>query len=164
MLFSSHINSLPVHLNLLDKTSCQLLVSASGVQVSDILAHRSMMHVIIPEFDHLFTATSARHYLVCQEFPAGRLGRSFAEPDPICIYSNRSRIENLRNLRCLLLHLLRSLIRIKKIYPSHFQSGNLIRRSIFIRQCCLRLALPVLRVNVATYPCFKTALIFAPVD
>ncbi|KAI1346772.1 hypothetical protein F5Y01DRAFT_264280 [Xylaria sp. FL0043] len=53
VLFSSHLNSLSVHLSLLEKTDCRTLFYSENVQVEDMLAARSMKHVLVPSIDDL---------------------------------------------------------------------------------------------------------------
>lgn len=55
VLFSSQLNTLEVHLNLMDQTQCKVLLSAAGVHVRDILAakEQEIVHFRIPELDDL---------------------------------------------------------------------------------------------------------------
>jgi acyl-CoA synthetase (AMP-forming)/AMP-acid ligase II len=53
VLFSSHLNSLHVHLSLMTKVDCRSLFYSAGTQVDDILAARPMAHVLIPDLDEL---------------------------------------------------------------------------------------------------------------
>ncbi|EXJ71523.1 uncharacterized protein A1O5_05331 [Cladophialophora psammophila CBS 110553] len=68
ILFSSHINSLAAHLNLLQLCDCHLFLSAEGVDVSDILAARSMNHAVCPELDELLDPTPAERYPMAKTF------------------------------------------------------------------------------------------------
>ncbi|KIW91309.1 uncharacterized protein Z519_08205 [Cladophialophora bantiana CBS 173.52] len=68
ILFSSHINSLAAHLNLLQLCDCHLFLSAEGVDVSDILAARSMNHAVCPELDELLDPTPAEKYPMPKTF------------------------------------------------------------------------------------------------
>lgn len=53
VLYSSQLNSLAVHLSLLEQTDCHHLFSAIGVNVSDILGSRPMSAHAVPELDDL---------------------------------------------------------------------------------------------------------------
>lgn len=53
VLYSSQLNSLAVHLSLMNKTDCKYMFSAIGVNVSDILKDRPMDAFIVPELDNL---------------------------------------------------------------------------------------------------------------
>ncbi|KAI0428957.1 acetyl-CoA synthetase-like protein [Xylaria sp. FL1042] len=53
VLFSSHLNSLSVHLSLMDKLDCKSLFYSEGTQVDDILAARSIKHILVPSLDVL---------------------------------------------------------------------------------------------------------------
>lgn len=53
VLYSSQLNSLAVHLSLMEKTDCKYMFSAIGVNVSDILKDRPMDAFIVPELDSL---------------------------------------------------------------------------------------------------------------
>ncbi|OQV06585.1 hypothetical protein CLAIMM_11132 [Cladophialophora immunda] len=68
VLFSSHINSLAAHLNLLQLCKCHLFLSAEGVDVSDILAARSMNHAVCPELDELLDPSPADKYPMPKTF------------------------------------------------------------------------------------------------
>jgi acyl-coenzyme A synthetase/AMP-(fatty) acid ligase len=53
-LYSSHMNSLAGHLNLLDRCECDYFISAKGVKVDDIISARpEMRHFLMPELDEL---------------------------------------------------------------------------------------------------------------
>lgn len=62
VLFSSQVNHKDVHVNLLEQTDCNILLSGLGVHVGDILAARPMKHVVIPELDVLLDKEKAAHY------------------------------------------------------------------------------------------------------
>ncbi|KAH0843148.1 hypothetical protein AYO21_03438 [Fonsecaea monophora] len=68
ILFSSHINSLAAHLNLLQLCDCHLFLSTEGVDVSDILAARSMYHALCPELDDLLDPSPADKYPMSKNF------------------------------------------------------------------------------------------------
>ncbi|KIX95422.1 uncharacterized protein Z520_08939 [Fonsecaea multimorphosa CBS 102226] len=68
VLFSSHINSLAAHLNLLQLCDCHLFLSAEGVDVADILAARSMNHAICPELNELLDPSPADKYQMRKTF------------------------------------------------------------------------------------------------
>lgn len=53
VLYSSQLNSLAVHLSLMEKTDCKYLFSATGLNVSDILKDRPMGAFTVPELDSL---------------------------------------------------------------------------------------------------------------
>lgn len=53
VLYSSQLNSLAVHLSLLDQTKCNTIFTAVGVNVTDILRARSMSAYAVPELDDL---------------------------------------------------------------------------------------------------------------
>lgn len=53
VLYSSQLNSLAVHLSLMNKTDCKYLFSAVGVNVSDIIRERPMDTFVVPELDNL---------------------------------------------------------------------------------------------------------------
>lgn len=53
VLYSSQLNSLAVHLSLMEKTDCKYMFSAIGVNVSDIVKDRPMDAFIVPELDNL---------------------------------------------------------------------------------------------------------------
>ncbi|KAI9707979.1 MAG: hypothetical protein M1820_004398 [Bogoriella megaspora] len=61
-LFSSHMNSLPGHLNLLEKCGCSKFMSAEGVDVADILESRQMKHFIIPSLDEILDPEPVERY------------------------------------------------------------------------------------------------------
>ena len=68
VLFSSHINSLAAHLNLLQLCDCQLFLSASGVDVADIVAARQMRHALCPELDELIDSSLVAEYPMRKSF------------------------------------------------------------------------------------------------
>lgn len=68
VLFSSHMNSRAGHLSLMEKTNVKFMLVASGVEVDDILAQRSMEHVVIPELDELLAADQIRVYPYIKTF------------------------------------------------------------------------------------------------
>ena len=72
-LFSSHLNSLAAHLNLIRQTSCEILLSAAGVDVSDILEVEPMKHVVVPEADALFTGASTKRFPFPKSFEDAKL-------------------------------------------------------------------------------------------
>ncbi|RWA05427.1 hypothetical protein EKO27_g9681 [Xylaria grammica] len=53
VLFSSHLNSLHVHISLMEQLDCRSLFYSDGVQVDDILAARPMSHILVPDLDDL---------------------------------------------------------------------------------------------------------------
>ncbi|RYP05428.1 hypothetical protein DL765_009844 [Monosporascus sp. GIB2] len=53
VLFSSQLNSLNVHLSLMEQTECKALFSAAGVGVDDILTERPMSYATVPDLDEL---------------------------------------------------------------------------------------------------------------
>ncbi|KAI3320037.1 acetyl-CoA synthetase-like protein [Xylariaceae sp. AK1471] len=53
VLFSSHLNSLHVHLGLMEKVDCKSLFYSAGTQIDDILAARPMVHALVPDLDNL---------------------------------------------------------------------------------------------------------------
>ncbi|KAI0130546.1 hypothetical protein BJ170DRAFT_317857 [Xylariales sp. AK1849] len=53
VLFSSHLNTLDMHLSLMDQTDCQAMLLAHGVYADDILAKRPVAKAEIPELDDL---------------------------------------------------------------------------------------------------------------
>ncbi|TGJ85294.1 hypothetical protein E0Z10_g3472 [Xylaria hypoxylon] len=53
VLFSSHLNSLHVHLSLMKQLDCRSLFYSDGTHVDDILAGRSMAHILVPDLDDL---------------------------------------------------------------------------------------------------------------
>ncbi|KAI2629465.1 acetyl-CoA synthetase-like protein [Xylaria nigripes] len=53
VLFSSHLNSLTVHISLMEKVDCKSLFSSADIQVDDILAARPMPHTVLPELNEL---------------------------------------------------------------------------------------------------------------
>ncbi|GAW20603.1 hypothetical protein ANO14919_101110 [Xylariales sp. No.14919] len=53
VLFSSHLNSLHVHISLMEQLDCRSLFYSNGVQVDDILAARPMSHILVPDLDDL---------------------------------------------------------------------------------------------------------------
>lgn len=64
-LFSSQLNTLETHLSLMKKTQCNILLSAVGVHVQDIIAGREdeILHFLIPELDDLLdTETPGRPF------------------------------------------------------------------------------------------------------
>ncbi|KAI1361240.1 acetyl-CoA synthetase-like protein [Xylaria arbuscula] len=63
VLFSSHLNSLPVHLSLMERLNCKSLFYSEGTQVDDILAARPMTHIQIPTLEDLISLnTRAKWY------------------------------------------------------------------------------------------------------
>ncbi|KAI0469801.1 acetyl-CoA synthetase-like protein [Xylariaceae sp. FL0804] len=52
-LFSSHQNTLPIHLSLMEDTDCKCLATSAEVDARGILAARPMPHIVIPELDEL---------------------------------------------------------------------------------------------------------------
>ncbi|CAJ2500899.1 Uu.00g037520.m01.CDS01 [Anthostomella pinea] len=69
VLFSSHLNSLHIHVSLMEQTRCQALLTASGVDVDDILEGRPMLHALIPELDDLLCMDDiADHYPYTKTF------------------------------------------------------------------------------------------------
>lgn len=55
VLFSSHLNSLPVHLALMERLDCGSLFYSEDMQVDDILAARPMTRIQIPTLDDLIS-------------------------------------------------------------------------------------------------------------
>ncbi|KAK5630099.1 hypothetical protein RRF57_005814 [Xylaria bambusicola] len=53
VLFSSHLNSLHVHLSLMERLDCRSLFYSENMQVDDILAARAITHIQIPTLDEL---------------------------------------------------------------------------------------------------------------
>ncbi|KAI0505126.1 acetyl-CoA synthetase-like protein [Xylaria bambusicola] len=53
VLFSSHLNSLQLHLSLMERLNCGSLFYSEDMQVDDILTARSMTHIQIPTLDEL---------------------------------------------------------------------------------------------------------------
>ena len=53
VLYSSQLNSLAVHLSLLEQTNCNHMFSAVGVNVSDIIRSRPMTAHAVPELEDL---------------------------------------------------------------------------------------------------------------
>ncbi|KAI0467629.1 hypothetical protein F4859DRAFT_228571 [Xylaria cf. heliscus] len=53
VLFSSHLNSLQVHLSIMGQLDCRSLFYSEDMQVDDILAARPMTHILIPKLDDL---------------------------------------------------------------------------------------------------------------
>ncbi|KAJ9609951.1 hypothetical protein H2200_006281 [Cladophialophora chaetospira] len=68
ILFSSHINSLAAHLNLLELCDCHSFLSAPGVDVSDILSARPMRHGVCPELNDLLDSSSVDEYPMHKTF------------------------------------------------------------------------------------------------
>ncbi|KAL9082467.1 MAG: hypothetical protein Q9159_006387 [Coniocarpon cinnabarinum] len=68
VLFSSHLNSLAAHLNLIRKTECTVMVSTHGVKVNDILDGEPLKHVIAPELDELLDAPTKQQYTFPKSF------------------------------------------------------------------------------------------------
>ncbi|KUI55865.1 Acyl-CoA synthetase family member 2, mitochondrial [Cytospora mali] len=62
VLFSSQINSQAVHLSLLEQTDCNVIFTANGVLVNDILSARPMKHAVIPALDDLLESEEVPHY------------------------------------------------------------------------------------------------------
>jgi acyl-coenzyme A synthetase/AMP-(fatty) acid ligase len=70
-LYTSHMNSLAGHLNLLSHCECEYLISAKGVKVDDITSARpEMRHFLMPELDELLDeqAGLAPNYLYEKTF------------------------------------------------------------------------------------------------
>ncbi|KAF2971557.1 hypothetical protein GQX73_g1964 [Xylaria multiplex] len=53
VLFSSHLNSLNVHLSLMEQLDCRSLFYSDGIQVDDIISVRPMAHILVPSLDDL---------------------------------------------------------------------------------------------------------------
>lgn len=53
VLLSSHMNTIDVHISLMDQTNCKAMLLARGVYADDILAERPMPKTVIPELDDL---------------------------------------------------------------------------------------------------------------
>ncbi|KAI1428150.1 acetyl-CoA synthetase-like protein [Xylaria sp. FL1777] len=53
VLFSSHLNSLHVHLSLMEQLDCRSLFYSEGTQVDDILASRPLKSILVPDLDDL---------------------------------------------------------------------------------------------------------------
>lgn len=81
VLFSSQLNTLEVHLNLMEQTQCKVLLSAAGVHVRDILAakEKDLVHFRIPELDDLLNEETS-----VQPFPYTKTYEEAAH-DPIFI-------------------------------------------------------------------------------
>lgn len=62
VLFSAHTNSTEVHVCLMEQTDSNVLVSALGVHVDDILSSRPVKHLVIPELDNLLEAEKVPVY------------------------------------------------------------------------------------------------------
>jgi len=62
------MNSLAAHLNLLEGCNCQFIISATGVEVSDILTARPMKHVICPELEELLKVDEEEKYPFPMDF------------------------------------------------------------------------------------------------
>ncbi|KAI2626305.1 hypothetical protein GGS21DRAFT_267340 [Xylaria nigripes] len=55
VLLPSHLNTLTVHLSLMEKLNCKALFSSTGFPVDDVLAARPMPHKVIPELNDLIS-------------------------------------------------------------------------------------------------------------
>ncbi|KAI0146890.1 acetyl-CoA synthetase-like protein [Xylariaceae sp. FL1272] len=74
VLFSSHLNSLVVHLSLMDKVDCKALFYSADTTVDDILGARSMRGVVIPELDDLvYNKEQAKWYEYTKTFEEAAL-------------------------------------------------------------------------------------------
>ena len=56
------MHSAPAHLALMERVNCRTLLSAKGVEVSDILAGRPMPHFVVPDLEDLLDQTPTTHY------------------------------------------------------------------------------------------------------
>ena len=67
-------NSLAAHLNLLENTQCHVLMTAEPVPplARDVLAQRSMVHVIVPELEHWLDAPTVESYPYAKTFEQAR--------------------------------------------------------------------------------------------
>ena len=61
VLFSSHLNSLAGHLNLLETCNCNYAMRVNGVEISDILAARKMTMIAAPELDDVLSVQDVPH-------------------------------------------------------------------------------------------------------
>lgn len=70
MLFSSPRNNLEGHLNVLEKTECQILLSASDshTDVQPILSRRQMRTLTVPTLDELLDSSAAEVYPYTKSF------------------------------------------------------------------------------------------------
>ncbi|KAI1261764.1 acetyl-CoA synthetase-like protein [Xylariaceae sp. FL1019] len=74
VLFSSHLNSLAVHLSLMDKVDCKALFYSAGTKVDDILGARPMTGVLIPDLDDLiYNREQAKWYEYTKTFEEAAL-------------------------------------------------------------------------------------------
>jgi acyl-coenzyme A synthetase/AMP-(fatty) acid ligase len=73
VLFSSHMHSTEAHLNLINKTDTQVMFTATGVDVSDILANRPIPHFHIPSLEDLLSPTIAKQYPYSKTFSEAAL-------------------------------------------------------------------------------------------
>lgn len=81
VLFSSQLNTLDVHLSLMEQTHCKVLLTAVGVHVRDILADKEeeIVHIRIPELDDLLDDTTP-----ARSFPYAKSYEEAAH-DPILV-------------------------------------------------------------------------------
>ncbi|KPI44515.1 uncharacterized protein AB675_8542 [Cyphellophora attinorum] len=73
VLFSSHMHSTEAHLNLMFKTDTRAMFTATGVDVSDILAARPVPHFHIPSLEELLSPTATKHYPYSKTFSEAAL-------------------------------------------------------------------------------------------
>ncbi|KAI1311366.1 acetyl-CoA synthetase-like protein [Xylaria venustula] len=53
VLFSSHLNSLPMHVSLIEQLECKSLFYSQGFQIDNLLAAHPMKHIVVPSLDDL---------------------------------------------------------------------------------------------------------------
>ncbi|KAI0966741.1 hypothetical protein F4678DRAFT_448005 [Xylaria arbuscula] len=53
VLFSSHLNSLPMHVSLLEQLECRSLFYSQGTRIDNLLAAHPMKHIQVPSLDDL---------------------------------------------------------------------------------------------------------------